>query len=191
MTVNDLTCPGCRRPVRVSERVSCSAGKIIYGCRDCDRRYALRAGTRLEEEGDPLDESGQRTVRMRRPATVARKAGRLQEYRAPSVKGSMPRGIRMSLEFTDGPERGRTMAIRRTKNVMGRSGGEIKIRDLLISRRHALLEVYDRETIILKDLSSTNGTYHNGRLIDHCRLEDGDEVRLGHSLMNVVIERVA
>jgi pSer/pThr/pTyr-binding forkhead associated (FHA) protein len=77
-----------------------------------------------------------------------------------------------------------------SRSVIGREEGEIRIADPLVSRRHAVLEVYDLDTIILKDLASTNGTYHNGRLIDHCKLQDGDEVRMGSTILTVAIEKV-
>jgi pSer/pThr/pTyr-binding forkhead associated (FHA) protein len=75
--------------------------------------------------------------------------------------------------------------------MLGREAADICVADPLVSRRHAVLEIYNPETILLKDLSSTNGTYHNGRLIDHCKLADGDEIRMGSSILNVLIDHPA
>lgn len=189
MTISDLICPSCDAPVRLIERASRKAGKLIYACRECDRRYSLGDEETLEAVESELEDSDRRTLRMRSPQASGDMVARLTELRAPSTTGSLPEGIRLTLEFIDGPHRGHTVPVVRTRSVVGRLHGEIQLRDPLVSRRHALVEIYDPETIILKDLSSTNGTWHNGRLIDHCKLRDGDEVRLGLSLFNVVIDR--
>ncbi len=189
MTISDLICPSCEAPVRLVERASRRAGKLIYACRDCDRRYSLGEEETLEAAESELEDSGKTTLRMRSPLASGDTVTRLTEIRAPSTTGSLPEGIKLTLEFVDGPHRGHSVPVDRTRCVLGREHGEIQLRDPLVSRRHALVEIYDPETIILKDLSSTNGTWHNGRLIDHCKLRDGDEVRLGLSLFNVVIDR--
>ena len=44
-------------------------------------------------------------------------------------------------------------------------------------------------TIILRDLSSTNGTYHNGQLIAFSRLQDGDEIRLGQTVLALTMDQ--
>jgi len=74
--------------------------------------------------------------------------------------------------------------------IIGREEGEVQIGDPMISRRHATLEVHDLETIILRDLSSTNGTYHNDQLIAFCRIQDGDEIRLGSTTMTVSVDQL-
>ena len=75
-----------------------------------------------------------------------------------------------------GPACGRTYAVTCRNATIGREEGEIRIADPGVSRRHASVEVHDAETVILRDLSSTNGTFHNDQLIAFSRLRDGDEV---------------
>ena len=189
MTISDLICPTCDLPVRLIERASRKAGKLIYACRQCDRRYSLGEEETLQAEESDVEDSGSRTLRVQSPPGFSEAVARLTELQPPSATGMLPQGIRLTLEFTDGPHRGHTLSVCQTRSILGREHGEIRLEDPLVSRRHALVEIYDPETIILKDLSSTNGTWHNGRLIDHCKLKDGDEVRLGSSLFNVVIDR--
>jgi hypothetical protein len=110
----------------------------------------------------------------------------------------LPDGVCVALEATAGPSEGMVFPVRRRTVVIGREGGEIRIPDPAISRRHASLEVLDASTvsetqpaltILLRDLSSTNGTYHNGQLIAVSRLEDGDEITIGRTVLILSIDR--
>ena len=102
--------------------------------------------------------------------------------------GELPIGMTVALEVTDGPERGSVHRLRRRVVVVGREQGEIVIPDPGISRRHASIEVLDMDTVILRDLSSTNGTYHNDQLIAFCKIQDGDEIRVGATTLTVSID---
>ena len=138
---------------------------------------------RRQSSGSPaLSDSG--TVRMR-----GVNKGTLQGPAIPAV-GDLPVGMTVSLEVTDGPDRGSVHRVIRRVVVIGREQGEIVIPDAGISRRHASIEVLDIDTIILRDLSSTNGTYHNDQLIAFCKVQDGDEIRIGGSTMTVSIDLV-
>ena len=70
---------------------------------------------------------------------------------------------------------------------MGRKHGEIPLSDLEISRRHAVIEVFGREMIFLRDLGSTNGTYHNGQRVTVSRLRNGDTIGVGRSVLKLDI----
>ncbi|HET6373466.1 MAG TPA: FHA domain-containing protein [Candidatus Polarisedimenticolia bacterium] len=126
---------------------------------------------------------GEQTVRMR-----AVPAGGVVSREAPL--DPLPHGMTLTLEATEGPARGRTFHLSGRLTVLGREEGDIRLEDPSISRRHATLEVLDMETIILRDLSSTNGTYHNDQLIAFCKVADGDEIRLGSTALVVGVERL-
>jgi two-component system, cell cycle response regulator len=70
---------------------------------------------------------------------------------------------------------------------LGRSSeNSVRVPDLSISRRHAVIGVDDHGSAWLTDLGSTNGTYlNNRRIAPHhaCRLEDGDRIQLGSSFV--------
>lgn len=104
--------------------------------------------------------------------------------------GDLPVGMTVSLEVTDGPDRGKVHRVARRVVVIGREHSDVAIPDPGISRRHASIEVLDIDTIILRDLSSTNGTYHNDQLIAFCKVQDGDEIRIGGSTMTVSIDLI-
>lgn len=185
MTRN-LTCPGCGAPVRLEEKASFKAGKLIYYCRPCVTRYGFAPPETGELAAAPA--SGGDTVRLRIPRKRTGSPELLEEMVAPSEREPIPSGVSLTLDLVEGPDKGRSVRMEWSRAVVGRQEADIHIDDPSISRRHALIEIYDAETVLLKDLSSTNGTYQNGRLIDHCKLADGDDLRLGSTVMNVLIE---
>jgi len=131
---------------------------------------------------EPQSHSESGTIRMR----VVRK-GSAQGEGGVAI-GDLPDGMTVSLEVTDGPCRGTVHRLGRRVVVVGREEVDVVISDPGISRRHASIEVLDFDTIILRDLSSTNGTYHNDQLIAFCKVQDGDEIRIGGSTMTVSID---
>src|SRR5262245_13139211 len=54
----------------------------------------------------------------------------------------------------------------------------------LVSRLHCRLEAVD-DTLIVVDLSSTNGTYVNERRVDRANLSTGDRLRIGRVELSV------
>lgn len=76
-------------------------------------------------------------------------------------------------------------------NWLGRAAdNSLQLPEPSISRHHAVLKATDDEQVVLTDLSSSNGTFVNGRrLTPHQALvlNDGDRIRLG---ANVVVKFV-
>ncbi len=99
----------------------------------------------------------------------------------------LPEGWEISLDVTDGPAKGQTFRIERSRVLIGRGEVEVLVDDPRISRKHASLEVYGAACVLLKDLGSTNGTFVNGRRVTACELQDGDEIRIGNTVFNVTI----
>ncbi|MEZ0230106.1 MAG: FHA domain-containing serine/threonine-protein kinase, partial [Planctomycetota bacterium] len=96
----------------------------------------------------------------------------------------------LRLEITeDGVPRGLIELPARGSFVLGRHEScEVVIKGSGVSRRHALLSVFEDEFAI-QDLASKNGTYVNGREAKaEVLLADGDAIRLGRAvLMNVKV----
>ena len=184
----DLVCPDCGSSLTLDESASTRAARLVYNCRTCSRLWSIgkMAGRdrQLVEEGS-LGDTVSRTVRMRAVKTAA--VGRARTLSDEELL-RLPDGMTLALEVTDGPERGHVYHLDRRLVVIGREEGEVQISDPMISRRHASLEIHDLDTIILRDLSSTNGTYHNDQLIAFCKLQDGDEIRLGSTTLTVSVD---
>jgi ABC-type multidrug transport system ATPase subunit/pSer/pThr/pTyr-binding forkhead associated (FHA) protein len=82
-------------------------------------------------------------------------------------------------------ERVKVYHVRPGTMSVGRSAGNtIAVADLLVSRRHAELQVGD-DGIEIVDVGSANGTFVNGQRVTRQRLGDGDVVAIGHHLFQL------
>ncbi len=101
----------------------------------------------------------------------------------------LPPGLNAVVECVAGADSGRVFRFTRGNVTVGRKTGEIPLTDLEISRRHAVIEVFGREMIFLRDLGSTNGTYHNGQRVTVSRLRNGDTIGVGRSVLKLQVKR--
>lgn len=67
---------------------------------------------------------------------------------------------------------------------------EIVLQDEVASRHHARI-LSDASGTEIEDLHSTNGTYVNNQKIDRCRLQDGDLITIGDTLLKYTIQSEA
>ncbi|HEY3924909.1 MAG TPA: DUF3662 and FHA domain-containing protein [Acidothermaceae bacterium] len=73
--------------------------------------------------------------------------------------------------------------IRHKITVIGRgTDADIRLTDQAVSRRHAEIRIANGATM-LNDLQSTNGTTVNGVTITTTALSDGDEIRIGETVL--------
>ncbi len=101
----------------------------------------------------------------------------------------LPPGLNAVVECVAGADTGKIYRFTRGNITIGRKTGEIPLTDLEISRRHAVIELFGRDMIFLRDLGSTNGTYHNGQRISVSRLRTGDTVGVGRSVLKLKVKR--
>lgn len=101
----------------------------------------------------------------------------------------LPPGLQAVVECVNGEDVGKVFRFTRGNITIGRKLGEVPLSDLEVSRRHAVIEVFGREMIFLRDLGSTNGTYHNGRKVDVSHLHHGDTIGVGRSVLKLQIKR--
>lgn len=101
----------------------------------------------------------------------------------------LPPGMHAMIEVVTGQDAGKVYRFTRGNVTIGRKSGEIALTDLEVSRRHAVIEVFGREMIFLRDLGSTNGTYHNGRRALSARLRDGDTIGVGRTVLKLQVSR--
>jgi len=69
--------------------------------------------------------------------------------------------------------------------TLGRHASDIVMPDPEVSRAHAVLDVDDVPPT-LEDTGSMNGTWVNGSRIQKVDLHDGDKLRFGHTVWQVV-----
>jgi pSer/pThr/pTyr-binding forkhead associated (FHA) protein len=101
----------------------------------------------------------------------------------------LPPGLNATVEVVAGQDLGKTFRFTRGNVSIGRRQGEVPLTDVEVSRNHAVVEVFGREMIFLRDLGSTNGTYHNGRRVAVSRLQNGDTIGCGKTVMKLTVTR--
>lgn len=129
-------------------------------------------GARLPEEardcpacGKPVNESTQQFK------AVVGEAG--------TERGSRPAAQGPALYVRKGPEADGWFYLDRPVVTLGRDpGSDIFLNDVTVSREHAVIEC-DGTQCSIRDTGSLNGTYVNGRVVDHAVLSDGDSVQIG------------
>ncbi len=101
----------------------------------------------------------------------------------------LPPGVVAHLEVVAGQDMGRVYRFLRGNVNIGRRAGEVPLSDGEVSRRHAVVEVFGRDMVFLRDLGSTNGTYHNGRRMAVARIHHGDTVGVGKTVLKLDLAR--
>ncbi len=101
----------------------------------------------------------------------------------------LPPGLYAQVEVVGGPDTGTVCRFTRGNINIGRRTGEVPLSDGEVSRRHSVIEVFGREMIFLRDLGSTNGTYHNGRRIQVARLKTGDTIGIGKTVLKLQLQK--
>ena len=99
----------------------------------------------------------------------------------------LPPNVRADIEVVSGADAGKTFRCSRGNVAIGRKFGEVPLSDAEVSKRHAVLEVFGREMVFLRDLGSTNGTYHNGRRITVAKVSHGDTIGIGKTVLRLQI----
>jgi pSer/pThr/pTyr-binding forkhead associated (FHA) protein len=106
----------------------------------------------------------------------------------PGAEWQVPEELQFSLKVVEGSEAGKVFAMTRSRVTVGREEGDILLGDPLVSRKHAAFEVFGSHHIVVKDLASTNGTYLNGRLIAYSKLNNGDKIKVGSTVLEAIIQ---
>lgn len=119
-----------------------------------------------------------------RPAPVDDSEAKTQLVE-PNQSNNAPPEKTVTLLLQDGSSR--VFEVRHGSNIIGRgTASDFRLPDTGVSRQHAEI-TWDGQDAVLVDLHSTNGTIVNGEPIDNWLLADGDEVSLGHSVLEVHI----
>lgn len=101
----------------------------------------------------------------------------------------LPPGLNAVVEVVAGADAGKVYRFTRGNVTIGRRTGEVPLSDLEVSRRHTVIEVFGREMIFVRDLGSTNGTYHNGRQVRVSQVHDGDTIGVGRSVLKLRVNK--
>jgi pSer/pThr/pTyr-binding forkhead associated (FHA) protein len=156
-------------------------------------------GTRMILFAGPDEASGEPSQRQKGAASQIEIAWLLDEELVDLPEGDrtrspadligqdlrLPPGLNAVLEVVAGQDAGKVFRFTRGNVTIGRRAGEVPLTDMEVSRRHSVIEAFGRDMIFLRDLGSTNGTYHNGRKIHVTLLRPGDTVGVGKSVLKL------
>lgn len=108
-----------------------------------------------------------------------------QKFSRDEVLSAMARGaaVEVTLEIVEGADRGAVRHFNQESVLIGRLNTDLVLRDSDVSRRHAIIEVFDASQVYLRDLNSTNGCRVNGKKVVSARLQAGDELRIGRCVL--------
>jgi diguanylate cyclase (GGDEF)-like protein len=99
------------------------------------------------------------------------------------------RDIRPSLVFLSGELIAVPIPLEREEVILGRAiEADVRVNDFLVSRKHASITAVPTSSrvameYILQDLDSRNGTFLNGRRIRKEKLENGDKITIGETIL--------
>jgi pSer/pThr/pTyr-binding forkhead associated (FHA) protein len=84
-----------------------------------------------------------------------------------------------------GGESGKRVAVTGPRFIIGRDEGcDLVLRDEQVSRRHARVDVLDDGRVVLRNLASKNGTFVDGRGVDHSLvLRGGEAIQIGRTVL--------
>jgi len=100
---------------------------------------------------------------------------------APNPQAAASRPAR--LEAVSGPLEGRTFPLTEDELSIGREpNNQISLLDSLVSRRHCVIR-RDGEGFLIQDLDSRNSTFVNSLPVKERVLADGDQIRIGKSIL--------
>jgi type III secretion system (T3SS) inner membrane Yop/YscD-like protein len=178
----EILCPACNIKMELATDPQ-GAGRRRFLCPRCEGEYVEppphgAAGTVRGAPAPAADPSSSSPPTV--PGFTA--AG------VPGAEWQVPEELQFSLRVLEGTEAGKVFPVTRSRITVGREEGDILLGDPLVSRKHAAFEVFGCHHIVVKDLASTNGTYLNGRLIAYSKLNNGDQIKVGSTLMEAVIE---
>jgi hypothetical protein len=94
---------------------------------------------------------------------------------------------RYALRFISGKYQGGEFPLRMNREIIiGRSSDlDMVLVEDMVSRKHAKITTTDGD-IFIQDLGSTNGTFVNGEKISRSRLQEGDRILVGTSIIKMV-----
>lgn len=101
----------------------------------------------------------------------------------------LPPGLNAAVEVIAGADAGKVYRFSRGNISIGRRQGEVPLTDVEVSRNHAVIEIFGRDMMFLRDLGSTNGTYHNARRVSVGKLKSGDTIGCGKTILRLEISR--
>jgi len=167
----ETRCPHCGREQSVSEAELGVREKIDVVCEACGKTFTL---------------VNSRVSTLRFEATRSSAPPGSVEYGADGRPLALPQDKTISLRVLEGNEAGTIFAVAKPRITIGRSNVDIIIHDRVVSRQHCALEISE-DSVLLRDLGSTNGTIVGSQLVETAILTSGSTFRIGMNIFQLLI----
>ncbi len=139
------------------------------------------------ETPDTVPEGSSGTILLK-DEVAAEGTTRIQ--RPDDVEFKLPYKQKIYLDIIEGMQKGSIYEFATGRVVIGRTDGDLIIDDANISKKHAVIETWSRDTYFIRDLASTNGTYINGQRITTTKIKNGDIITVGNTKLRLRVENV-
>lgn len=184
-----VKCPECQTMYQLADE-KITAPQVKVKCKKCQTIFEIRKPSpksiplpKAKPEDEEEDQDYQATLHAFVPpveqsdehSTEIKLSIGQKKLRIPSNK-------KFSLEIQEGMALAKNFEIKKPSLVIGRSGADLILGDPEVSRRHCVLEIYE-DTIILRDLDSTNGTFLNELRIKTEKLKHDDRIQAGNTFL--------
>jgi len=179
-----VVCPSCHTIYNVKEESVPIAGTEAK-CPQCSCMIPLH---RESSSSGPLgDRDYGKTMVLFMPIP-AQQEEQLKEVMTglSGSKKEMPAGKGVYLVMVDGDEPGREYPLTETRTTIGRGHADISLSDPEVSRQHAAVEIYG-DSVVVKDLQSTNGTFVNQLGVRVSYIKGDDFLQVGNTRFQLVI----
>ena len=100
----------------------------------------------------------------------------------------IPDDLEAALRVVAGPDTGNTVRLKDPITIIGRDDDcHVTLDDPRVSNRHAMVYFAGGEFRV-RDLDSTNGSLLNGSPLTEFAYQDGDDLRVGKSVVRLIID---
>jgi hypothetical protein len=171
-------CVHCGQQHLLNDEVLAKHSKVQFRCTKCGKTTVVEVKRRTDET----------MVISPMPSFARADASKAHPGLEPADDSLvLPSDVEITIAVIDGPEKGNSLTMTKSRVVIGRKGADFALTDPEVSRHHCLLEF--REGVVnLKDLDSTNGTFLGEERVRAALLQDGAEFRVGSSVLRLFIQ---
>jgi|SRR5271165_6355382 len=168
-------CVHCGQQHLLNDSVLAKHAKVQFRCTKCGQTTVVEIKQRVDE-----------TVVMSPMPSFARADASTAKLKLAAVEDvlDLPPNTQIMLTVMNGPDKGHSLILKKSRTVIGRKGSDFALNDPEISRQHCVVEVRDGH-VNMKDLDSTNGTFFEDERVRAAVLVDGAEFRVGSSIIRL------
>ncbi len=195
-----IECPQCaakyqygddRFDGKPNKKIRCSKCQTVF---DVKNPAFVTSAAGAHEVPDSQESFDSTVARRGQGAFIAQPQNATAQARVPmhstdkvEAGPRLPEGKRYSLAILDGPDAGKVFRIEKTKTVIGRSAGDLILKDIESSPSPACVEVRD-PAVLLYDMESTNGTLVGGEKISApVELYNHAEFQIGTTTIMLIV----